>query len=164
VIPILLADDNEFVRTALVELFDSTGDVSVVAQCEDGDQVLAAARETTPDVFVLDLAMPGRTGLEAARDLLSVDPGARIILLTGNPSPAAVREAKDIGLAGYLLKGEDPAELVDHVRAVAAGGTAWSPALLSSGDGDTGSVPSESNGSDYGERRHGLRAALNTTN
>jgi DNA-binding NarL/FixJ family response regulator len=108
VIQILLADDNEFVRTALVELFDSTGDITVVAECEDGDQVLAAVRETTPDVVVLDLAVPGRTGLEAARVLLSVDPGARIILLTGNPSPAAVREAKEIGLAGYLLKGRTP--------------------------------------------------------
>lgn len=163
-IQILLADDNEFVRTALVELFDSTGDITVVAECEDGDQVLAAVRETTPDVVVLDLAVPGRTGLEAARVLLSVDPGARIILLTGNPSPAAVREAKEIGLPGYLLKGEDPAELVDYVRTVAAGGTAWSQAVLRTGDGETGGLPSQNNRPHYGERRHGLGATLNTTN
>jgi DNA-binding NarL/FixJ family response regulator len=131
VIRVLLADDHEFVRRTLTDLLGATGDITVVAECRDGEEALAAAEERNHDVVILDLIMPRRTGLEAARELLSVQPEARVILLTGNLSAAAAREAWEIGLAGYLLKGDDPADLVQHVRTVAAGGTAWNPAALS---------------------------------
>lgn len=159
-IRVLLADDNEFVRTSLVELFASTDDIRVVAECDDGDQVVAAAGESTPDVVILDLAMPTVTGLEAARNLQAVDPTARIILLTGNSSPAAVAEARTIGLAGYVLKGEDPVELLEHVRTVAAGGTAWSESVRTTHDGTDGDDNPKPAVSAYGERRHGVGAAL----
>ena len=129
-IRVLLADDHEFIRSTLVELLTASGDIAVVAQCSDGDEVVGAAERADPDVVIMDLAMPRQTGLQAAQELLSARPRARIILLTANLSATAVKEARDIGLAGYLLKGEDPAELVQHVRAVAAGGTAWSAAVL----------------------------------
>jgi DNA-binding NarL/FixJ family response regulator len=135
VIRVLLADDHDFVRSTLVELFTATQDIDVVAECSDGDQVLAAAERTHPDVVLLDLAMPRQTGLEAARVLLSAQPAARIVLLTANLSAAAVREAQAVGAVGYLLKGEDPADLVRHVRAVASGGTAWSPTAIASAAG-----------------------------
>jgi DNA-binding NarL/FixJ family response regulator len=70
--------------------------------------------------------MPRVTGLEAARELLSEHPDARIVVLTGSLTPALVQEAMEIGVVGYLLKDDDPGELPGHVRAVAAGGTAWS--------------------------------------
>jgi DNA-binding NarL/FixJ family response regulator len=159
VIRVLLADDNDIVRIGLVELFESSGDITVVAECADGDEVLARAAEAAPDVFVLDLAMPRKTGLEAAREVLAGDPGARVILLTGNPSPAAVREAKEIGLLGYVLKGEDPGELIEHVRRVARGGTAWSRSLSGNGTGGGETRSSDCSGSIYRERRHGLSAA-----
>ena len=127
-IKVLLADDHAFVRDSLVELFTASGDVTVVAECEDGEQVLDAARRTQPDVVLLDLAMPRVTGLQAARQLLSAHPDARIVVLTGSMTPSLVREAQEIGVVGYLLKGDDPGALPDHVRAVAAGGTAWSDA------------------------------------
>nr|WP_275585978.1 response regulator transcription factor [Geodermatophilus sabuli] len=123
-----MADDHAFVRDSLVELFTASGDVTVVAQCEDGEQVLDAARRTQPDVVLLDLSMPRVTGLQAARQLLSDDPDTRIVVLTGSLTPALVREAQEIGVVGYLLKGDDPGALPDHVRTVAAGGTAWSDA------------------------------------
>jgi DNA-binding NarL/FixJ family response regulator len=164
VIRVLLADDNEFVRTAIAELFHSTGDIAVVAECSDGNAVLGAVEQAAPDVVVLDLAMPGRTGLEAARDLLSADPGARILMLTGNPSPAAVREAQQIGVGGYVLKGEDPTELIGHVRAVAAGGQAWSPSLLTSGAGSSGNMPPNCAVSYYAESRHGTNVPADTVN
>ena len=159
-IRVLLADDNEFVRTSLVELFESTDDIRVVAECDDGDQVVAATGESTPDVVILDLAMPTVTGLEAARDLLAVDPAAKIILLTGNSSAAAVEEARTMGLAGYVLKGEDPTELLEHVRTVAAGGTAWSEDVRTNHDGDHGDDNPKHAVSAYGERRHGVGVAL----
>jgi DNA-binding NarL/FixJ family response regulator len=124
-IRLLLADDNEFVRSALVDLLTAGGDMTVVAECDDGDEVVAAAERTNPDVVVVDLAMARMGGLEAARQLLAVQPTARVVILTATLSAAAVREAREIGVAGYLLKDADPDELSHHVRTVAAGGTAW---------------------------------------
>jgi DNA-binding NarL/FixJ family response regulator len=125
VIRVLLADDNEFVRDALAALFTSCRDIAVVATCADGIEVVAAAERTHPDVVVLDLAMAGVGGLAAARQLLAVQPAARVVFLTATQSATAVHEARALGAAGYLLKDADPAELPGHVRAVAAGGTAW---------------------------------------
>jgi DNA-binding NarL/FixJ family response regulator len=132
VIRVLLADDHEFLRSTLAELLTASGCITVVAECSEGDEVVAAAERANPDVAILDLAMPRQSGLQAARSLLSVRPGARIILLTAHLSPAAVKDAHELGLAGCLLKGADPDALVGHVRAVAAGGTAWSATALAS--------------------------------
>jgi DNA-binding NarL/FixJ family response regulator len=133
VIRVLLADDHAFVRDSLVELLGASGDVEVVAACEDGAQVLDAAERTHPDVVLLDVAMPRVTGLEAARQLLSAQPDAKVVVLTGSLTPALVKEAQEIGVAGYLLKDDDPGALPGHVRAVAAGGTAWSEAAATAG-------------------------------
>lgn len=159
-IRVLLADDHDFVRSTLVELFTATHDITVVAECSDGDQVLAAAERTDPDVVLLDLAMPRQTGLEAARALLSAHLRARIILLTANLSAAAVREAQAVGAVGYLLKGEDPGDLAQHVRAVASGGTAWSPMAIASATG-TGEASSWVH-SGSGERRHDENPRVHT--
>jgi DNA-binding NarL/FixJ family response regulator len=121
VIRVLLADDNAFVRSALVELFGARGDMQVVAACADGDEVVSAAEETRPDVVLLDMAMHRVGGLEAARRLLAVQPDARIVFLTATSSAAAVREAQELGAVGYLLKDVDPEELCQAVRRVAQG-------------------------------------------
>jgi DNA-binding NarL/FixJ family response regulator len=125
VIRLLLADDNDFVRQSLVDLLSARGDMSVVAECSDGDEVVEAAERTHPDVVIVDLAMARVGGLEAARRLLAVQPDARVVILTATLSADAVREARELGVVGYLLKDADPEELPHHVRAVAAGGTAW---------------------------------------
>ena len=130
-ITVLLADDHAFVRDSLVELLSASDDLAVVAECEDGAQVLDAARRTRPDVVLLDLAMPRVTGLQAARELLDERPESRVVVLTGSLTPALVREAREIGVVGYLLKDDDPGALPGHVRAVAAGGTAWSTGAAS---------------------------------
>lgn len=125
VIRVLLADDNVFVRSALVDLLSAGGDIEVVAECADGDEVVPAAEHTRPDVVILDLAMVRVGGLAAARRLLAVQPEARIVILTATLSAAAVREAHALGVVGYLLKDAEPDELPGHVRRVAAGGIAW---------------------------------------
>jgi DNA-binding NarL/FixJ family response regulator len=122
---VLLADDNEFVLQALDALLTGSEDLEVVALCRDGDEVVAAAERTRPDVVVLDLAMSRVGGLEAARRLLAVQPGARVLILTAIRSPAAIDEARRLGARGYLLKAEDPEQLLRAVREVASGGTAW---------------------------------------
>jgi DNA-binding NarL/FixJ family response regulator len=80
----------------------------------------------------MDLVMPRMGGLQATEALLAVQPQARVVVLTGSFSPVSVRQAHALGAKGYLLKDEDPAVLPEAVRAVAAGGTAWStPAAAS---------------------------------
>ena len=74
-------------------------DIDVVAQCEDGDQVVDESRRTSPDVVLLDMRMPRMPGLDAARALLSVEPEARIVVLTGSPSAATASEARALGAA-----------------------------------------------------------------
>jgi DNA-binding NarL/FixJ family response regulator len=131
VIRVLVADDHPFVRATIVDLLDTSGDFTVVAVCQDGDEVVAAALRTSPDVVLLDLQMPRVTGLEAARALLAVRPEARVVLLTGSPSSASAEQARALGVAGYVLKDGAPGELVEHLRTVAAGGTAWGTAVSS---------------------------------
>jgi DNA-binding NarL/FixJ family response regulator len=125
VIRVLLADDNDFVRQALADLLTASGDLEVVAQCADGDEVVAAAQRVVPDVVLLDLAMARVGGMEAARRLLAVQPATRVVVLTASGSTSAVYEARDVGAVGYLLKAEDPEQLLTALRTVAAGGTAW---------------------------------------
>jgi DNA-binding NarL/FixJ family response regulator len=124
-IRVLIADDHAFVRRSLTDLFAATDDIRVVAECTGGSEVLAAALATEPEVVLMDLVMPDRTGLEATRDLLDAGVPTRVLLLTGSLSAAAVREARALGAAGYLLKGDDPGQLAQRIREVAAGGTAW---------------------------------------
>jgi DNA-binding NarL/FixJ family response regulator len=124
-ITVLIADDHPFVRRSLADLFAATDDITVVAECADGSEVLAAALATRPEIVLMDLFMPGRTGLEATRDLLDAGLPSRVVLLTGSLSATAVREARALGVAGYLLKGDDPGKLPQRIREVAAGRSAW---------------------------------------
>jgi DNA-binding NarL/FixJ family response regulator len=132
VIRVLHADDHPFVRDCVAELLSASGDITVVAQCADGSEVLGAALRTQPQVVLLDLSMRDRTGLEAARDLLDAGVPSRVVLLTGSFSAASVREAYALGAAGYLLKDDDPAALPGRVREVAAGGSAWTACAAAS--------------------------------
>jgi DNA-binding NarL/FixJ family response regulator len=123
---VLVADDSAVLRRVLVDVLGGAGDITVVAECTDGDEVVGAALRAEPDVVLMDLVMPRVDGMEATRRLLAVRPGTRVVLHTGSLDPAAVREARRLGLPGYLLKA-DVVDLPQHVRDVAAGGTAWSP-------------------------------------
>jgi DNA-binding NarL/FixJ family response regulator len=127
-ITVLVADDHWFMRATLVDLFAESDDITVAATCADGTEVVPAALRTDPDVVLMDVGMGEVTGLEAARALLQVRPDARVLMLSGSLSGAAVREAVSLGVRGFLLKGDDPALLTERIREVAAGGSAWSPA------------------------------------
>ena len=125
VIRLLVAEDNDFVRRALVDFLTAGGDVVVVAECADGDEVEEAWERTRPDVVMLDLAMQRLGGLETCGRLMARDPAARVVFLTGRQTTAAVREARRLGAVGFLSKAERPERLMEHLRTVASGGTAW---------------------------------------
>ncbi|WP_448627930.1 response regulator [Geodermatophilus sp. URMC 64] len=126
-IKVMVVEDNDLVRDALVDLLNGTPEVTVVAECCDGTGVLDKARQTQPDVVVMDIVMPKMDGLEAARALLTEKPGSRIVVLTGSLTVDHVRQAHALGAAGFLLKDGDPGELSEAIRMVAQGGSAWSP-------------------------------------
>ncbi|MGY1644479.1 response regulator transcription factor [Geodermatophilus sp. SYSU D00703] len=125
-IKVLVADDHRLIRDALAALFAETSDIEVVAGCADGGEVAAAVARTEPDVVLMDVNMPGLDGLAATREVLAAHPGVRVVVLTGALTEASVREAEGLGVAGYLLKEDDPADLPAHVRTVAGGGSVWS--------------------------------------
>ena len=109
------------VRGALRALLELEEDITVVAEVGRGDQVLAAAREHAPDVALLDIEMPGRDGLEAARELAAELPAVRAVVLTTFGRPGFLRRAMEVGAAGFLVKDAPVAELARAIRAVVAG-------------------------------------------
>jgi DNA-binding NarL/FixJ family response regulator len=99
-----------------------------VGTCADGSEVAEAAARTAPDVVLMDLQMPKMSGLEATRELLASQPQVRVLVLSGDVAPESVHEAMALGVAGFLLKEDDPGDRPRRIRTVAAGGTAWSEA------------------------------------
>ena len=128
-IRILLADDQALVRGALAALLDLEADIEVVAQVGRGDEVVAAARSSAAQVCLLDIEMPGLTGLEAAERLRAELPEVRSLIVTTFGRPGYVRRALDAGAAGFLVKDTPARELADAVRRVHAGLRVIDPAL-----------------------------------
>jgi two-component system, NarL family, response regulator DesR len=121
VIKIILAEDMHMLRGALVALLDLESDIEVVAQVGSGDEVLAAARSTQPDVAVLDIDLPGKDGLTLAAELRSAVPACRILILTNLARPGVVRRALDTKVNGFILKDSPSGRLANAIREVAVG-------------------------------------------
>jgi two-component system response regulator DesR len=121
VIRILLADDQALVRGALAALLDLEADIEVVAQVGRGDEVVAAARSSQAEVCLLDIEMPGLTGVEVAEQLRTELPSVRSLIVTTFGRPGYVRRALDAGAAGFLVKDTPARELANAVRRVHAG-------------------------------------------
>ena len=118
---VLLVDDHQMVRTGLATLLGSTEDIRVVAQAGDGDQAVAEAARTYPDVVLMDLSMPGVDGVEATRRILEDQPEVKVVVLTSFSDRGRVGDALKAGAVGYLLKDCEPADLLAAVRSAAAG-------------------------------------------
>jgi two-component system response regulator DesR len=128
-IRVLLAEDQGMMRGALALLLGLEDDIEVVAQVNAGDQVLASARETRPDVALLDIEMPGRSGLDVAADLRKELPSCRVLILTTFARPGYLRWAMEAGASGFLIKDGPVEELADAIRQVHAGRQLIDPAL-----------------------------------
>ncbi|MCZ4098151.1 MULTISPECIES: response regulator transcription factor [Streptomyces] len=126
---VLLADDQSMVREALATLLGLEDDIEVVAQVARGDEVLAAARAYAPDVALLDIEMPGLTGIEAAAQLRKALPGIRIVIVTTFGRPGYLRRAMESGAEAFLVKDAPASQLADAVRRVLRGERVIDPTL-----------------------------------
>ena len=128
-IHVLIVDDHTLVRSGLRLLLEAEPDVVVDDEAGDAEQAIRLARLHKPHVVLLDVVMPGRSGLEAAPDILDAAPKAKILVLSMQDDPSYVRQAFSAGATGYLLKEAADDELVQAVREVASGGRYVHPAL-----------------------------------
>ncbi|HEY5620019.1 MAG TPA: response regulator transcription factor [Vicinamibacterales bacterium] len=119
---ILLADDHVTMRHGLKLLIDSQADMKVVSEASDGRAAVQNAVALKPDVVVMDISMPGMNGLEATRALKQQRPAVAIVALTRHGDDAYVQELLRAGVSGYVLKQSAPTELLQAIRAAAAGG------------------------------------------
>ena len=128
-IRLLLADDQALVRGALAALLDLEADLTVVAEVGRGDEVVAAAREHSPDVALLDVEMPGLDGIAAATALRTEMPQTRVLIVTTFGRPGYLRKALQGGASGFVVKDTPARQLADAVRRVHAGLRVVDPAL-----------------------------------
>lgn len=120
-IRVILADDHAVVRKGIREFLEAAEDIVVVAEAGDGAQAVALVAEHRPDVAVLDIQMPGLTGIEATRRIRAGHPGVKVLVLTAYDDDPYVFALLQAGAHGYLLKTADSAQLVEGVRAVHRG-------------------------------------------
>ena len=125
---VLIADDQALVRDGFRMILEAEDGFEIVGEAADGLEAVLAARETSPDVILMDVRMPKVDGLEATRKLLERnESGARILILTTFDLDEYVYEALRAGASGFLLKDTPPEELVEAIRTVAAGDALLSP-------------------------------------
>ena len=115
-IRLLIVDDHTVVRQGLSMLFGTVEDIEVVGTAEDGVLALNQVHALTPDVVLMDIGMPRLDGIEATRQIVTADPGARIVILTGDTDQTKVQQAVEAGALGYLLKDAEPEALFAAVR------------------------------------------------
>lgn len=127
-----LIDDHQIVRDGLKALLSKMDSCEVIAEGGSGEDALALASDLRIEIFLMDIAMPGMSGLDAAARICSLRPDARIIMLSMHATGEYVRSALENGASGYMLKNMAPSELALAIAKVAGGGQYLSPAIAES--------------------------------
>ena len=122
---VVIADDQPMMRAGFKAVLEATGSIEVVAEAENGAEAVLAAREHEPDVVLIDIRMPEMDGIEATRRM----PNQRVLILTTFGLDEYIIDALRAGASGFLLKNAPTQEVIDAVRAVAAGDAVLSPAI-----------------------------------
>jgi DNA-binding NarL/FixJ family response regulator len=128
-ISVLLVDDHSLVRRGFRRMLEDASDIAVVAEAGDAEEAVRLAHALTPDVIVMDCALPGMSGLIATRIILEKNPQSKILMLSMHSEDTLVRQALAAGARGYVLKNAVNLDLVDAVRRVAQGETIIDPQL-----------------------------------
>ena len=128
-IRVLIADDHAVVRAGLKLLLDAQEDIETVGEAGSGDEAIRLAHSLKPDVVLLDVVMPGRSGIEATPELLAASPKSKVLVLSMQDDARYVHEAFAAGASGYVLKEAADSEVVQAVREVANGGRYVHPTL-----------------------------------
>jgi DNA-binding NarL/FixJ family response regulator len=128
-IKILVVDDHAIVREGLKQILGDEEDMAVPSEAGTGGEAMNRIRERHFDVVLLDISMPGRSGLEVLKDIRTEKPKLPVLILSIHPEEQYAVRALRAGAAGYMNKASAPAELIDAVRRVAAGGKYVSPSL-----------------------------------
>ncbi len=129
-IRLIIADDHLLVREGLVSLLNDEPDIQVIGHVGNGEDAIQSVAQLQPDLLLLDITMPGLTGLEAMDEILRLAPQVKIIVLTMHEEEAFFFEALRLGAAGYLLKGASKEELLFAIRIVHRQGIYLSPRLV----------------------------------
>ncbi|MEU7887550.1 response regulator transcription factor [Microbispora bryophytorum] len=128
-IRVVLAEDQSMVRGALASLLGLEPDIEVVGEAADGEEVIAVAEATKPDIALLDIEMPGRDGISAAEELRRRVPGCRVVILTTFGRPGYLRRAMEAGAVAFLVKDSPASELAAAIRRVLRGERVIDPGL-----------------------------------
>lgn len=130
-IRVLVADDHALFRQALRGVLAEEPDLELVGEAGDGTEAVAMAVDLAPDVVLMDVRMPKLAGIDAAREIATQLPAAKIVMLTVSDEESDLFEAIKAGASGYLLKEVDPAEIAEAVRQIHAGHSLLSPVVAS---------------------------------
>jgi two-component system response regulator NreC len=129
VIRVVLVDDHAILRSGLRRVLDAEPDIEVVGEADSVDRAIFEVLSSKPDVVVMDVVMPGKSGIEGMPAVMQAGPEARVLVLSMQDDPRYVREAFEAGATGYVLKEAVDTEVVGAVRSVAAGEQYVHPAL-----------------------------------
>jgi DNA-binding NarL/FixJ family response regulator len=128
-IRVLLVDDHQLLRSSLRVRLDIEEGITPVGEAGTAEDAVVRARSLQPDVVLLDLILPGRSGYDVIPELRQVSPQAKVLMLSSQTQPSSIRQAIFAGASGYVPKRASDAELIQAIRAVAAGGRYVSPEL-----------------------------------
>ena len=128
-IRVLIVDDHPIVRSGLRKVLESEADIEVVGEAGDATHAVFETRATKPDVILMDVVMPGQTGIEAIPGILHDEPGTKVLVLSKKDDPRDVREAFEAGASGYVLEQGVDDDLVPAIREVSGGGRYVRPEL-----------------------------------
>jgi two-component system response regulator NreC len=126
---VVIVDDHAILRSGLRRVLEAEADIEVVGEAESAERAVFEALGTKPDVLLMDVVMPGKSGIEGMPAVLQAVPEAKVLILSMQDDPRYVREAFAVGASGYVLKEAADTEVVGAVRAVAAGERYVHPAL-----------------------------------
>ncbi len=130
-IRVIVADDHALFRRGLSMVLEGESDIEVVAEANDGEEVVRLAEEHVPDLVLMDVRMPGKGGIEATKDIKDAVPNAKILMLTISDEEEDLYDAIKAGASGYLLKEISIEEVADAIRSVHAGQSLISPSMAS---------------------------------